>query len=339
MLGGYASTKQKTAIVTGANGQDGFYMTEFLAEKGYRVIGTVRKLANNTDICRDIEVREIDLRHYNEVYDLIQQEKPDEIYNFAAQSSSIGSWDNTRETCELNFMVPVSILESIRDNASNCRFFQASSAEVFGKDPEDYPQTESTTNNPLTPYATAKSATGMIIRNYRDRYGIYAVNGFFYNHESIRRKIDFIPAKITKSVAMIKKGRLDYLAVGNIDSQRDWGYAPDYMEAAWMTMQCDKGDDYVFATGILHTVREMINESFACAGIILSWSGEGVDEVAMDRDTGKIVVRIDKQFFRSYDRCRSLGNADKLKNATGWSPKVSFSKMIEIMTDHYLEEV
>lgn len=334
-----STNNTKKAIVTGVNGQDGYFMAELLVCKGYRVIGTVRKMSDDIDVPTTIDIRELDLRNYDGIYDLIMAEKPDEVYNFAAQSSSIGSWSKTRETCELNFMVPVAILESIRDNVPQCRFFQASSAEVFGKEPVDFPQDENTVNDPLTPYATAKSAAWTIIRNYRDKYGTFAVNGVFYNHESTRRRTDFIPAKITKSVAMIKKGKLDHLAVGNVNSQRDWGYAPDYMEAAWMTLQCDKGDDYVFATGVLHTVREMINESFACAGIVLSWSGEDVDEVAMDKDTGKIVVRIDKQFFRSYDRCRSLGNADKLKSATGWSPKVSFSQMIEIMTHHYMEEV
>ena len=330
---------EKKAIVTGAGGQDGFFMTNLLTEKGYRVIGTVWESSDSFDIHKNVEIRRIDLRQYDEIYNLIMEEKPHEVYNFAAQSSSVGSWDKTRETCELNFMVPVAILESIRDNVPKCRFFQASSAEIFGKEPVDFPQNENTINNPHTPYATAKSAAGMMIKNYRDHYGIFAVNGILYNHESVRRKLDFIPAKIAKSVALIKKGELEYISVGNVNSQRDWGYSPDYMEAAWATMQCEKSDDYIFATGIFHTVREMINESFACVGITLSWSGEGVDEVAVDINTGNVVVRIDSSFFRSNDRCRSLGCPDRLKMATGWSPKVSFEDMIRIMTDHYLKEV
>ncbi len=328
----------KKALVTGVGGQDGFYMSELLLEQGYETLGIVHSLKPNACFDNRMTIIPLNIRDYNAVYELVKREKPDEIYNFAAQSSSIYSWDNTRETCELNFMVPVAILESIKDNDLKSRFFQASSAEIFGKDPSEMPQSEKTIIHPATPYATAKSATGMIIENYREHYGVYAVNGILYNHESVRRKESFLPAKISRTVADIKLGLVECLYVGNINSKRDWGYAPDYMEAIWNVMQLEKPDDYIFATGVLHSVREMIELSFKSVGLPILWRGSGKDEVGITDSTGKVVVRIDERFYRDYDRNNSLGNPDKLFKTIDWRPKTSFEEMISYMTNYFVEK-
>lgn len=325
----------KTAVVTGYGGQDGYYMAEVLANNGYHVVATVHDKEEEA-FSENVEIRRVNIADYNSLYSIIGDIKPDEIYNFAAQSSSIYSWDNTRETFELNLMAPVAILEGIRDYVPNCRFFQASSAEIYGANPKDVPQSENTCFDPQTPYATAKVATADIIRNYRQKYDIFAVNGIFYNHESVRRKESFLPSKIARTVAKIKAGKEDCLYVGNIYSKRDWGYSPDYMYAAWRTLQLDKADDYVFATGVFHTVKEMIEEAFSSVGISLSWHGDGVNEMACT-ENGDVVVRIDPKFYRDYDRCNSIGNANKLYDAIGWRPKTSFNEMISYMTKYFLE--
>ena len=328
----------KKAIVTGVGGQDGFYMAEILRKKGYEVIGIVHKKDDQLFSDNEIRIIEVDLRKYDDIYMYIKMEQPDEVYNFAAQSSSIYSWEKTRETFELNLMVPVAILESIRDNCPNCRFFQASSAEIYGKEPVECPQNENTAINPATPYATAKSASGMIIKNFREQYGLFVVNGIFYNHESVRRKESFLPAKIVRTVAAIKMGKTDVLTVGNINSKRDWGSAYDYMEAAWEIMQTEDDGDYVFATGIFHTVREMIELAFKTVGVLIIWKGEGIEEVGIDESTGKIVVRVDKKFYRDYDRSNSLGNPERLLTKVRNVNWTSFENMVEKMTYYFIDK-
>lgn len=325
----------KTALVTGYGGQDGYYMAEVLSNNEYHVIATVHD-KEDLPISKNVEIRKVNFTDYSNLYELVGKIKPDEIYNFAAQSSSIYSWENTRETFELNLMSPVAILEGIRDYVPWCRFFQASSAEIYGANPKEVPQLETTPFEPLTPYATAKAAAVEIIKNYRQKYGIYAVNGIFYNHESVRRKESFLPSKIARTVAKIKVGKENCLYVGNIYSQRDWGYSPDYMYAAWRTLQLERPDDYIFATGIFHTVKEMIEKSFESVDIRISWKGEGVDETACT-ENGDIVVRIDPKFYRDYDRCNSIGDARKLYKAIDWKPKTSFNEMISYMTRFFLE--
>lgn len=327
----------KKAIVTGAGGQDGYYMAALLADKGYNVTGIVHRDDGTNDLKDRINIRELDISDHHAVYELIREIKPDEVYNYAAQSSSIYSWDDTLETCELNFMSVAAILQGIRDHSPECRFFQASSAEIFGRDPVETPQRADTRPHPITPYATAKTASGMLISNYREHYGIFAVSGIFYNHESVRRKQSFLPAKITRTVADIKKGIVDCLYVGNINSERDWGYAPDYMEAAWRTLQLEKADDYVFATGIVHSVREMIEEAFRAVEMPIIWQGEGTDEIGITTDTGRTVVQIDPQFYRSYDRNNSVGDPSKLYEAIQWTPPTSFRDMITDMTQYFVE--
>lgn len=326
----------KKAMVTGVTGQDGFYMAKLLSGEGYEVLGLGHRSDRPEDIDSTIHYRYLDIVQDNLLYDIVDQFKPDEIYNFAAQSSSINSWQDTRDTIRRNTMAVAAILESIRDNTPHTKMFQASSAEVFGQTPADVPQKESTLRQPFTPYATAKIATDSLINEYRLHYGIFAVSGILYNHESPRRKSEFLSTKIARTVAEINRHQTECLYVGNLDSRRDWGYAPDYMYAAWRTLQLDKADDYIFATGIQHTVREYIEVAFQSADIQIRWKGVGIDEVGIDDATGRIVVAVDKQYYRDYDRCDSIGNPEKLYNAINWRPQTSFEDMVMLITKAFI---
>ena len=310
----------KTAIVTGITGQDGSYLAELLLEKDYRVVGLKRRTSLiNTDRVdhiydnKNFHLEYFDLNDVGSMYRLINKYKPNEFYNLAAQSHVKVSFDIPEHTVDGVALGPLRILNAIKELDPGIKFYQASSSEMFGDNPE-VPQSEKTDLQPASPYACAKVFAHNIIRNYRHSYDIHASSGILFNHESPRRGETFVTRKITLAAARIKAGLQDKLLLGNLDAQRDWGYAKDYVEAMWLMLQQDKADDYVIATGETHTVREFLEEVFSYAGIATSKH-----------------VEIDPRLFRPHEVPLLLGNADKARERLGWQPKTKFKELAHLM--------
>ena len=334
----------KKALITGITGQDGSYLTELLLEKGYEVHGIIRRASTfNTHridhLYQDqLEGRPRMILHYGDLTDssnlnrLIEKIRPTEIYNLAAQSHVQVSFEVPEYTAEADAIGVLRLLDAIRETGIDCRFYQASTSELYGKVME-VPQTETTPFYPRSPYAVAKQYGFWIVKNYRESYGLHASNGILFNHESPRRGETFVTRKITMAVARISRGLQKCLYMGNINALRDWGYAPDYVEMMWMMLQQNEPDDYVVATNEMHTVREFIEKSFAHVGITIEWDGEEVDEVGRNKATGDIVVRMDKRYYRPCEVEQLLGNPAKAKEQLGWEPKVKFEELVKIMTD------
>ncbi len=339
---------KKVALITGVTGQDGSYLAELLLEKGYDVHGIIRRtsLFNRTRIeaTRETAKKEgkvFDL-HYGDLGDssslnrIIAETRPDELYNLAAQSHVKVSFDSPEFTADVDAVGVLRLLEGIRSNKLATRFYQASTSELFGK-VQEVPQKETTPFYPRSPYGVAKLYAYWIVKNYRESYGMHASNGILFNHESPRRGENFVTRKITLSLAKIKAGAPSTLRMGNLDAQRDWGYAKDFVEMMWMMLQQDEADDYVAATGEMHTVREFIEKAAPFAGFDIAWEGEGVREVGRDRKTGKVIVEIDPKFFRPAEVEELLGDPTKAKTKIGWQPKVKFEELVEIMMKADLE--
>lgn len=327
----------KTALITGVTGQDGSYLAELLLKNGYKVYGLNRRKAlsgmkNIEHILDKIEIVEGELSEENRLNKIIRDIQPDEIYNLAAQSFVPYSWTNPLYTCNVNALGVLMILEAIRIYSPNTKFYQASSSEIFGKVIE-IPQNEMTYHYPRSPYGCSKSFSFNITRNYRESYGMFAVNGVLFNHESERRGLQFVTRKITNSIAKIYLGLQDKLVLGNLDAKRDWGYAPDYVKAMWMMLQYDKPDDYVIATGEEHSVREFTELAFKEIGIKLHWEGEGINEKGIDED-GKVRVEVSEKFFRPAEVDVLRGDASKAKEVLGWKPEILFEEMIGKMVRH-----
>lgn len=332
----------KIALITGVTGQDGSYLAELLLEKGYDVHGIARRtsLFNRARVedrvqkaRRDGQVYEL---HYGDMGDsssinrILSQVRPTELYNLAAQSHVGVSFDQPEYTSDVDATGVLRLLEGIRSLDLPSRFYQASTSELYGK-VEEVPQSETTPFHPRSPYAVAKLYGYWIVRNYREAYGMHASNGILFNHESPRRGENFVTRKVTIGLARIKAGLQETLSVGNMDSKRDWGYAKDYVEMMWMMLQCDEADDFVAATGESHTVREFIVGAAQFAGIDIEWEGSGTDEVGRDKKSGRVVVKIDRRFYRPAEVDSLLGDASKAKKHLGWEPKVKFQKLVEIM--------
>lgn len=338
----------KTALITGITGQDGSYLSEFLLEKGYEVHGIVRR--SSTDRRERIEHLMGEPRfhiHYGDMTDsislvkIVMEVKPDEIYNLAAQSHVKVSFDVPEYTADADAVGTLRMLEALRIAGleKTCKFYQASTSELFGK-VQEIPQSETTPFYPYSPYAAAKQYAYWIIRNYREAYGIFASNGILFNHESERRGETFVTRKITLAAANIAAGRQDKLFLGNLDALRDWGYAKDYVECMWLILQHDKPDDFVIATGEQHSVREFCTLAFKFAGIELEWQGKGVDEKGIDKKTGKVLVEVSPEFFRPTDVVTLLGNPAKAKAALGWEPtKTPFEELVRLMTENDVKDV
>ncbi len=333
----------KTALITGVNGQDGSYLSEFLLEKGYDVHGIVRR--SSVDKKERIEhlIGKPNFHlHYGDMTDsislvkIVGEVKPDEIYNLAAQSHVKVSFEVPEYTADADAVGTLRMLEAIRMNGleKTCRFYQASTSELFGK-VQEIPQKETTPFYPYSPYAAAKQYAFWIVKNYREAYGIFAANGILFNHESERRGETFVTRKITLAAANIAAGKQDKLYLGNLDALRDWGYAKDYVECMWLILQNDVPEDFVIATGEQYSVRDFCTCSFAVAGIELEWHGSGVDEKGIDKATGKVVVEVSPEFFRPTDVVTLLGDPSKAKEKLGWNPrKTSFDELVRIMTEH-----
>jgi len=332
------------ALITGITGQDGSYLAEFLLEKGYEVHGLIRRNSTeNTERIRHLldGTKRVTL-HYGDMTDagslsrLLYKIGPTEVYNLAAQSHVKVSFDMPKFTADVNAIGTVMLLDIIREVNPDIKFYQASSSELFGK-VREIPQNENTPFYPRSPYAVSKLYAYWITVNYRESYDLFACNGILFNHESPRRGKNFVTRKITTGIADILKGKSECLYLGNLDAKRDWGYAGDYVEAMWLILQQDKPDDYVVATGETHTVREFCELAFRNAGFNLIWTGEGLDEKGVDKDTGRELVRISSEFFRPAEVDLLLGDPTKAKNKLGWKPRVSFEELVAMMVKSDLE--
>ncbi len=334
----------KKAIITGITGQDGSYLTELLLDKGYEVHGIIRRASTfNTSrinhLYKDSHLDGVRLfLHYGDLTDssnlsrLIEKIQPEEVYNLGAQSHVQVSFEVPEYTSEADALGTLRLLDAIKETGSQARFYQASTSELFGK-VQEVPQRETTPFYPRSPYAVAKLYGFWIVKNYRESYGLHASNGILFNHESPRRGETFVTRKITMAAARIHRGMQDCLYMGNIDARRDWGYAKDYVRMMWMMLQQDEPDDYVVATGEMHTVREFIEKAFARLGHTIEWRGKGVEEVGIDTSTNKAVVRIDPRYFRPAEVDQLLGDPSKAKAKLGWVPEVKFEELVKIMVD------
>ena len=344
---------QKTALITGITGQDGAYLAELLLEKGYIVHGIKRRSSLfNTDridhLYKDLHEKDIKLfLHYGDLTDatnlirIIQQVQPDEIYNLAAQSHVQVSFETPEYTANSDALGTLRILEAIRilGLEKKTKFYQASTSELYGL-VQETPQKETTPFYPRSPYAVAKLYAYWITVNYREAYKMFACNGILFNHESPLRGETFVTRKITRAVARIKLGLQEKLYLGNLSAKRDWGFAKDYVEAMWLMLQQDKPEDFVIATGEMHTVREFCTLAFAETGINLRWEGDGVYEKGIDTATGKILVEVDPKYFRPAEVEQLLGNPTKARTVLGWNPcKTPFPELVKIMVRHDIEKV
>ena len=333
----------KKALITGITGQDGSYLAEFLLEKGYEVHGIVRRasISNTARIDHLIEKNAItlhdgDLSDSSGLIRLVGEIKPDEIYNLAAQSHVQVSFDAPEYSGDVDALGVLRVLEAVRvcGLTKNCKVYQASTSELYGK-VEEVPQRETTPFHPYSPYAVAKQYGFWMVKEYRDAYGMFAVNGILFNHESERRGENFVTRKITLAAGRIAEGLQDHLELGNMDSLRDWGYAKDYVECMWLIMQQDKPDDFVIATGVQHTVRDFTEKTFAANGITIRWEGTGIDEKGYDAATGKMLVCVNPQWFRPTDVDNLWGDPTKAKTVLGWNPQsTTYEQLVEIMAKH-----
>ena len=338
----------KRAFVTGITGQDGSYLAELLLGKGYEVHGLMRRASTfNTaridHLYRDPHHRGVRLfLHHGDLTDssnlnrVLEQVKPDEIYNLGAQSHVQVSFEVPEYTAEVDAVGTLRILDAIKEAGLRTRFYQASSSELFGGTGK-FPQSETTPFYPRSPYAAAKLYAYWVTVNYREAYGLFACNGILFNHESPRRGETFVTRKITRAATRIRLGLQDKLFLGNLNAERDWGYAPDYVEAMWMMLQEKKPDDYVIATGEKHTVREFTERTFAELGVEIRWRGKGKLEAGADRKTGKVLVEIDPRYFRPTEVETLVGDPAKAANKLGWRPKVKFAELVNIMVKADLE--
>mmetsp|Transcript_84484 Transcript_84484/g.235301 ORF Transcript_84484/g.235301 Transcript_84484/m.235301 type:complete len:364 (+) Transcript_84484:72-1163(+) len=347
---------RKVALLTGITGQDGSYLAELLLEKGYEVHGIIRRSSSfNTGriehLYKDRHATGVKLfLHYGDLTDssnlssIMSRVKPTEVYNLAAQSHVKVSFDMAEYTGDVDGLGTLRLLDAIRTAGleKTCRFYQASTSELYGK-VQEIPQTETTPFYPRSPYGVAKLYAFWIVKNYRESYDMFCVNGILFNHESPRRGPTFVTRKITRAVARIKRGLQDCLYLGNMNAQRDWGHARDYVEGMWRMLQQEAGDDYVLATGEMHTVREFCEHAFTHAGMDIKWRGEGVDEVGYlegkEGEEERVVVRVDPEYFRPAEVELLIGKPDKAKEKLGWTPTTLFKDLCKEMVSADLDLV
>ena len=334
----------RKALITGITGQDGSYLAELLLEKGYEVHGIIRRSSSfNTEridhLYRDRHEKGVKLfLHYGDLTDssnisrILDEVKPDEIYNLGAQSHVRVSFDLPEYTADADGLGTLRLLDAIRDKGMEVKFYQAGSSEMFGKVLET-PQKETTGFYPRSPYACAKVYAHNIAVNYRESYNMFVCNGILFNHESPRRGGTFVTKKIVDAFQNIKAGKQEKLYLGNLEAKRDWGYAKDYVEAMWLMLQQKSPDDYVVATGETHSVREFVAEASPYFGFEIEWKGEGLKEKGIDKNTGKTIIEIDEQYFRPAEVDMLLGDASKIREKLGWEPKTKFKELVKIMCE------
>jgi len=339
----------KRALITGITGQDGSYLLELLLSKGYEVHGVVRRSSSfnrgridavhsNPAYAGRFDLHYGDMLDTNNLNRLVAKVQPTEIYNLAAQSHVKVSFEMPEYTAQVDAVGTLRLLDALRETGVKARFYQASTSELFGK-VQAVPQSETTPFYPRSPYGVAKLYSYWLTVNYREAYGVYAVNGILFNHESPRRGESFVTRKITLGAAKIKLGKLDTLRLGNLGAQRDWGYAPEYVEGMWLALQQPTPDDYVLATGECHTVREFCELTFKALDIELRWEGEGEGERGIDVKTGAVLVAVDPSYYRPTEVDLLLGDASKAKKLLGWSPKTSFKELVTLMATADFEAI
>jgi len=334
----------KKAFITGVTGQDGSYLAELLLEKGYEVHAIIRRSSIfNTHRIDHILGNSNFYTYYGDLTDssslhrIIAKVKPDEVYNLGAQSHVAVSFEVPEYTAEVDATGAIRLLDTIRDSRVDCKYYQASTSELFGGIPGTEPQNELTPFYPKSPYGAAKLFAYWVTVNYRESYGLFACNGILFNHESPRRGETFVTKKITKAVARIHQGKQKVLKLGNLDAKRDWGHARDFVYAQWLMLQQDQPKDYVIATGENHTVREFVELSFNEIGIVVSWKGKGTNEKGFDTKTGDILVEIDEKYFRPSEVELLLGDPSKAEKELGWKRKVSFQELVSGMVQYDLK--
>ena len=331
----------KTAVITGITGQDGAYLAELLLSKGYKVFGAYRRTASTNfwriqelgvDKHPDMHLVEYDLTDLGSNIRLLQSTAATEVYNLAAQSFVAVSFDQPMTTAQITGLGPLNLLEAIRIVNPKIRFYQASTSEMFGK-VQQIPQTEETPFYPRSPYGVAKLYAHWMTINYRESYDIFATSGILFNHESPLRGLEFVTRKITDSMAKIKLGTQDVLELGNIDAKRDWGYAKEYVEGMWLMLQVDKPDTYVLATNRTETVRDFVTMAGKAVGFDLVWQGMAENEIGIDRNTGKTLVRVNPKFYRPAEVELLIGNPEKAKRELGWEPKTTLEQLCQMMVE------
>ena len=334
----------KKAFITGVNGQDGSYLSELLLDKGYEVHSILRRASVFNTQRIDHLMRHPrmityhgDLTDSSNLHTLLNKVQPDEIYNLGAQSHVAVSFEVPEYTAEVDAVGTIRILDAIKDLGIRPRFYQASTSELFGGLPGTAPQSEITPFYPKSPYGAAKLYAYWVTVNYREAYKLYACNGILFNHESPRRGETFVTKKITKAAARISQGQQEKLLLGNLHAKRDWGYAKDYVEAMWLTLQQPHPKDYVIATGQMYSVREFVDLAFKEVGIELRWQGEGLEEKAVNRKTGKVVVEVDPRYFRPTEVEVLCGDASLARRELGWKPKASIHDLVRIMIQYDLK--
>lgn len=334
---------KKVALITGITGQDGSFLAELLLEKGYEVHGILRRVSvPNTEHINHLIKKNLVTLHWGDLSDsssiirIVGKLKPDEIYNLAAQSHVQVSFDAPEYSGDIDALGVLRILEAVRicGLTKKTRVYQTSTSELFGK-VEEVPQNEKTPFHPYSPYAIAKQYGFWTMKEYREAYGMFCVNGILFNHESERRGTDFVTRKITLAAGRIAERLQDHLELGNLDSKRDWGYAKDYVECMWLIMQQKEPDDFVIATGEQHTVRDFTQRAFEANGIKLRWEGTGIEEKGYDEKTGKMLVCVNKAWYRPTDVNNLWGDPTKAKTVLGWNPqKTTYAELVKIMAEH-----
>ena len=328
----------KTAMITGITGQDGGYLAKFLLEKNYRVIGLYRRASTDTfsklrehGILKQVELQDFELLEFSNICRILKKYKPDELYNLAAQSFVASSWEEPIYTAQADGMGVLYMLEAIREFSPHTRLYQASTSEMFGKIRE-MPQTENTPFYPRSPYGVSKLMAHWMCVNYSESFDVYAASGILFNHESPMRGKEFVTRKITSHFAELVTGiTTEPLELGNLNSKRDWGFAGDYVEMMWKMLQCEKPDTFVIASGETHSIREFVEIAGSQCGFAIKWEGEKENEVGIDKNTGKIVVKVNPRFYRPAEVDILIGNAEKAKQILGWQTRVNFEELCILM--------
>lgn len=333
----------KRALITGITGQDGSYLAELLLEKGYEVYGIWRRKAyvdyGNIEHLKDkVKLIYADMTDPVSLISAMKISQADEVYNLAAQSFVATSWDTPLGTAEIDAIGVTNMLEAIRIVKPEARFYQASTSEMFGK-VQAIPQKEDTPFYPRSPYGVAKLYGHWITKNYRESYNMFACSGILFNHESERRGLEFVTRKITHAAARISLGLQDCVELGNLSAKRDWGHSKDYVKAMWLMLQADAPDDYVIATNETRSVREFTEAAFRYVGMDIKWQGEGVDEVGIDANTGKVVVKVNPVFFRPAEVELLIGNPEKAEKELGWRREIDFNELVKRMAENDLEMI
>lgn len=340
---------KNVALISGITGQDGSYLTELLLEKGYEVHGIIRRSSSFNTFRIDHIYNNPDylnsrfFLHYGDLTDssnlnrLVEKVQPTEIYNLGAQSHVQVSFEVPEYTAEVDGIGTLRFLDAIKETGVKTKFYQASTSELYGK-VQEIPQTEKTPFYPRSPYAAAKLYSYWIVVNYREGYNVFASNGILFNHESERRGKTFVTRKITVAASRIMLGQQDVLTLGNLDSKRDWGYAPEYVEGMWRILQADKPDDFVLATNETHSIREFVEETFRNLGEEIEWKGSGVDEKGLLKASGRVVVQVDPRYYRPTEVDLLIGNPAKAKAMLGWEPKTTFRDLVRIMVTSDFEK-